>query len=77
MCTVVLCIIVCVRKRKEVFIILTPIFIIIADVFTIVGAYIILTISPGDFITGEKETVNLLFTINNFFSLMSYQVFGA
>ena len=75
-CTVTLFIVVCARRRREAFIILTPIFLMVADVFSFIGVSIILTVTPEEFVR-VKTTVNLLFTINNFFALMSYQVFGA
>ena len=57
------------------FIILTPIFIMLADVFSFMGVYRV--VSDPDEFEKYQTTVNLFFSINNFFALMSHQVFGA
>ena len=72
---VILMIIVVVRKRSEMFLILTPLFLIICNICGFIGTC--LQLSRNEAIGEFDLETEIMFDFTDFFLLMSHWVFGA
>ena len=64
------------RKRRELFLILTPLFFLLSDIANIIGFYYVLTTNDSSYPT-PNLAINILLASHIFFVLMGHQVFGA
>ena len=66
------------RKRKEMFIILTPLLMLVGNLANAVGCYLILKAGRDiDNLPSYDEATSLIFMVYNFCQMMSHQIFSA
>ena len=73
MSLIVLFVLVVMRRRRDLYMILTPLFIGFASLSSLIGICMILKIANDrEMFLKWRLTINVLFTVNNFFAMMSY-----
>ena len=75
---IVLITVICCRKRREAFIILTPLLMLIGNTCAAVGCYIMLAAEDDlENMPMYQKNTKIIFAVFNFTLMMSHQVFGA
>ena len=64
------------QKHRELFLIVTPLFFIFSDIANFLGTYYVLVTNEEGEDWLDKELINIIFALNNFFVLMGHQIFG-